>query len=103
MDGKNKNSAYTSDTKMLLLIDVLKTYDTIKYDIEFCDAIGLLKQNLVNIRKEKNHFTPEQIEKAIKAYKVDANWIFGISDQIFMGNKKGHTTLKNNKILNKTD
>lgn len=90
----NDITFYTSDKKMLQLIDLLKVYKIIKFDTEFCEAIGLLKQNLNNIKNGKNHFTPEHIEHAIKVFKVDANWIFGMSDHIFKGNIKRHTTIK---------
>lgn len=66
-----------------MLIEILKTNGTIKYDTDFCESIGLRKQNLYNIRQGKNYFTPEHIEKAIKTYKVNANWIFSVSDRIF--------------------
>ena len=78
---------YTSDIKMLYLLGTLKAYGIIRFDTEFCEAVGVLKQNLINIKKGKNHFTPEHIENAIKAYQVNANWIFGVSDKIFLGEK----------------
>ena len=91
MSGREVNKIYTSDTKMLTLIDILKAYNKIRFDKEFCDAIGLIKQNLNNIKNGSNHFTPDHIEKAVKIFDVDANWIFGISDNIFRGYKKTHT------------
>lgn len=98
---------YTSDIKMLFLLETLKAYKVIRFDTEFCETIGLLKQNLYNIKNEKNHFTPEHIEMAIKKYKVNANWIFGISDKIFLGDKfnphakeENHTQTRTQKTLN---
>lgn len=73
--------------QMILLIDILKDLGIIKFDTDFCEAIGLRKQNLYNIRKGKNKFTPDHILNAIKIYNVDANWIFGITDNVFMENR----------------
>lgn len=78
---------YTSDERILMLIDMLKAFKVIRFDTEFCEAIGLLKQNLYRIRQGKTHFTPEHIEQIILKYKVNANWIFNISDKIFLGDK----------------
>ena len=68
---------------MLALIDQLKNLEIIRFDKEFCDDIGLLKQNLVKIRNKERHFTPEHIRQAIIKYRVNANWIFGVSDKMF--------------------
>ncbi|WP_456437357.1 hypothetical protein [Psychroserpens sp.] len=46
------------------------------------------RQNLVKAKNGTKHFTPDQIENAIKVYEVNANWIFGVSDQIFNNNQK---------------
>lgn len=88
MSSEKVNDIYTSDQKMLLLIDILKSNGVIKYDVDFCEAIGLLKQNLVNIRNGKNHFTPYHIENAIKVFGINGNWIFGISDKIYLKNNE---------------
>lgn len=87
MEERKVISSYISDKKMLQLIDILKAQGSIRFDVDFCDAIGLLKQNLVNIRRDKNHFTAEHIENTIKHFQVNANWIFGISDKIFLHQK----------------
>jgi hypothetical protein len=73
----------TSDIKIIELIDILKTLGKIKYDYEFCDSIGLLKQNLRPIKIGRIHFTAKQIESICKLYDVNANWIFGLSNNIF--------------------
>ena len=72
----------TADKNILRLIEILKTSGRIKYDTEFCEAIGLRKQNLVNIKADRNHFTPEQIERVLTTYKINANWIFGLSSKM---------------------
>lgn len=73
-----------TDRQILRLIEILKEKGIIKYGTDFCNAIGMLKQNLHNVKAGRNHFTPDHIEKAVKKYKVNANWIFGMSDEIFI-------------------
>ena len=73
----------TSDKNILKLIDHLKQIQVIRFDVDFCKSIGLLKQNLANIRKGINHFTPVHIENICKVYNVNANFIFGIDYQVF--------------------
>lgn len=102
MKPQNINSGYTTDKNMLKLLNILKASGEIRFDSDFCEAIGLLRQNLVNIKNGKNHFTPEHIENAIKVFEVDANWLFGIGDQIFLGNKKRHIEKKDTFFNNST-
>lgn len=75
----------TPDHQILLLIEILKELGVIKYGTDFCEAIGLRKQNLVKIKNGTNHFTPEHIEKVVKTYNVNANWIFGVGEKVFRG------------------
>lgn len=74
---------YLSDTKIFELIQLLKSLGKIEYDKDFCDSIRVLKQNLAPIRQGKAHFTAKHIEMICKVYSVNANWIFGIENQIF--------------------
>lgn len=76
-----------TDDTMLLLIEILKELNVIKYEKEFCDAIGLAKGNLWNIRNGRNHFTPNHIRLACKEYEVNANWILGLNHKIFTHNR----------------
>ncbi|WP_341217066.1 helix-turn-helix transcriptional regulator [uncultured Wocania sp.] len=90
------NTPYTSDKKILQIIDILKSNKRIRFDSDFCEAIGVLRQTLSKIKNGEKHFTPLHIETVIKVFKVNANWIFGISDEIFLDEK---FKLKNTKIL----
>ncbi len=88
------------DKHILQLIEILKNSGKIRYDTEFCEAIDLRKQNLVNIKAGRNHFTPEHIEKVIKQYHVNANWIFGVSEKIFSSTyTHSHTEQANKGII----
>ncbi|WP_299153142.1 hypothetical protein [uncultured Christiangramia sp.] len=91
-----------SDETMLLLMYILLGNKTIRFKTDFCRDLGLLKQNLKNIEDGKNHFTPEHIERAVKKYKVNANWIFGVSNKIFIDDKylKGNLNTSMNTSSN---
>lgn len=72
-----------ADKQMLQLIKILKASGRIRFGTEFCEAVGLRKQNLYKIQNGLNHFTPDHIERAVKKYKVNANWICGVSKEVF--------------------
>jgi len=76
-----------TDKKMLELIGILKGSGKIRFEKEFCNAIGLKQQNLSRVRKGERHFTPEQIRLACKEYGVDANWIVGEEENTFRKKK----------------
>lgn len=78
------------DRKILELLQLLKDWGVIRFDKQFCEAIGLRKQNLYNIKSGRNHFTPEHIEKIVKVYKVNANWIFGASSNMALNSDREH-------------
>lgn len=72
-----------SDKKMIELVDILKASGKVRFDNDFCESIGLLKQNLSRIRSGDAHFTPDHIRNACKEYKVNANWVLGLEDNIY--------------------
>ena len=74
----------TPDRQMLRLIEILKSSGRIRFGTEFCQAVGLRKQNLYKIQNGDNHFTIDHVEKAVKEFGVNANWIFGMSEEIFL-------------------
>lgn len=74
---------YKSDIKIFELIQLLKSLGKIKFDYEFCDAIDIQKQNLAPIKKGLAHFTAKHIENICRIYDVNANWIFGASNNVF--------------------
>lgn len=78
----------TTDTRMLELIDLLKTNGTIRFTNDFCKAIDIDKQNITNIRNGRQRFTVANIEKAIAEYKVNPSWLFGVADTVFLATRK---------------
>ena len=65
------------------MIDVLKANGTIRFDTQFCEAVGITKGNLWNVRNGKAHFTVKHIDAICRAYKVRTAFIFGLTDKVF--------------------
>lgn len=78
---------YTSDENIIRLIDLLKFHKKISTIKEFCEEIGVLEQTVSKIKTGKNHFTVLHIEMICKKYNINANWIFGIENEIFIHKK----------------
>lgn len=68
---------------MLELIDRLQSAGIIRYRQEFLDAIGFPKQNFIRVEQGSQHFTVGQIARACEEYRVNANWIMGLEDEVF--------------------
>lgn len=84
-----------TDTKILVLIDMLIAVGTIDYAKDFCAAIGMPKQSITRIKQGKAHFTTEHISNICKIYNINANWIFGSEKNIF-----NSTEVQLNKAVN---
>jgi DNA-binding Xre family transcriptional regulator len=78
---------HSTDTKILELIDLLLNTGKIIYEKDFCEAVGVLKQNLTRIKQGKAHFTAEHIKQICKVYEVNANWIFDVQKKMFNSSK----------------
>ncbi len=89
MEGK----LLIADSNMLLLIGMLKTTGHIRFQQDFCDAIGMLKQNIRNVKNGSQHFTAEHIRLACEVYNVNANWILGIEQSQMFRAKIHHLPL----------
>lgn len=76
---------------MLELYEILRRTGQVKTQTDFCEPVGILRQNFYQIQNPDvsgriQHFTPEHIQAACKRWKVDANWIFGLSNEPFKSN-----------------
>jgi hypothetical protein len=80
------------DRKMFEAIATLKYRGDIRFRQEFCDAIEIPKQNIRQVRLGRQHFTAKQIMLACKEYNINANWIFGLSDQFSRVHAEAKTT-----------
>ena len=97
-----------SDLKILELIELLKSSGKIRFKKEFYDEIGLKKQNIFWIKNQDNqehqsyHFTAEHIIKICNRYNVNANWIIGIENNVFLTSKSTINKEVNKKVVSAT-
>jgi predicted ArsR family transcriptional regulator len=76
------------DQRMLELIDRLTAAGIIRFRQEFLDVVGFPKQNFVRVEQGRQHFSPEQIARACETYRINANWILGLEDQVAAGKRR---------------
>lgn len=88
---------YISDTRMLLCIERLIQIGAVQSANEFANTVGLQRQNLVRIKKELTHFTPEHIYKACRHYNINANWVFGLESNMLRAMMPSNKTKLKNK------
>jgi|GEM_PF-6127734 len=86
---------FTSDQQILKIPKILKKLRRLSSLMQFHEETNISKQHFTNVRHQKKygvpvHFTPKQIETVIKIYKINANWIFGVSDEVFEGILEQH-------------
>ena len=74
---------YTSDKRIIKLIEVLIFQKKVSSIRDFSIEIGVLEQTVSKIKKGKNHFTVSHIEAISKKYNVNVNWIFGFQNNVF--------------------
>ncbi len=74
---------YSTDKRILRLIDLLIFQKKINSTKEFCTEIEILNQTVSKIKKGDNHFTVSHIKKICNIYNVNANWVFGFENAVF--------------------
>lgn len=80
---------YTSDKKILDLAEILKSNQQISTDKEFCEILEIDPRNYVKVKKgdaysQRYHLTPLHIENVCKKLNINANWIFGLSTEMYI-------------------
>lgn len=76
------------DKRMFELYIILKSMGVLKYKREFAYACGLPEQNLYNIKMGRNHFTAVHVANICKFYSINANWIIGTEENLFIKPQK---------------
>lgn len=95
---------YTSDKKILELTEFLKTTNVVNSDKEFCEIIEIDPGNFAKIKKSENypnqsyHFTPLHIENVCKKLNLNANWIFGLSEEMYLKQRSSRASTLRQKI-----
>ncbi|UYW02076.1 hypothetical protein K5I29_04025 [Flavobacterium agricola] len=74
---------YDCDKRMIEVIEYLIAQKKVKNKRWFCLSIDMTPETYYKILKGINHFTTVQIQKTCDLYKVNANYIFGIEDNMF--------------------
>lgn len=74
------------DQRCLSLIKILKQSGKERYIYDVYEKIGILEQNVHNIKNGRNHFTVNHIYNFRKHYGVSLEWIFGFSDEVYINN-----------------
>lgn len=85
------------DKRMLELIDILKQRGNIRFTADFCRAIDIERQSITNIRNGKQSFQTHHILKAVQVYGISADWIYGISNKVFI--KKHAASARKDDLL----
>jgi len=81
---------------ILLLIDLLKGLQLIKFDRDFCNRIEMFAQTLNNIRKNERNFPKTKIMAVIKEFGVSSAYISDREMPVFT---EGATNGKYNKVI----
>lgn len=84
-----------TNKKLIRLIDLLIFEKKVKSSAEFCRRIGIQPQTLTKIKNGTHHFRVVYVERACKQFNVNANWIFGCSDEVY--NEKGSVKLQDSE------
>jgi transcriptional regulator with XRE-family HTH domain len=76
------------DEKVFLLIASLKQLGFIEFEKDFCEVIGLKKQNLNNIKNGLTHFTIQHLFNISKKYNANPNYFFGLEENMYRKKSK---------------
>jgi len=91
---------HITDERMLKLPEILKWDRRIRYVKEFCDRIEVPKQLPRQVKIGKQHFTAAHIARACKEFGINANFIMGIEENIYLTGKI--VTIKSITLRKKT-
>ena len=83
------------DARMILLMRHCIDTEVCDSQKEFLESIGCAQTNLRVIKLQTNHFTVEQILAACVKYKINANWVFGLQEEMKL--TKGRSAIQNLK------
>lgn len=90
----------TTDRKMLLLPDLLKSAGLIKFKEELYEVLDLDRFHFNNVKNQEKygrayHFTAEHLKIVCKVYGVNANWLVDIEEN---WQRNSSVTLKTTRL-----
>ena len=83
-----KQSLNTTDKRMLQLLEYCISNGVEPTARAWCEKIEVNATSISNIRAGMQQFTAQHIANACQHYNVDANFIFGYSQNMLRDNKK---------------
>lgn len=72
------------NSRMILLMRHCIDLELVDTQKDFLESIGMAPSQLRQVRMGKQSFTIDQIVRAAKKYKISANWILGLSDEMML-------------------
>ena len=83
-----KPPLHTTDKRMLQLLEYCLSNGIEPSARAWCQKIEVNASSISNIRSGLQQFTAQHIENACREYNVNANYIFGYTQNILRDNKK---------------
>ena len=81
-----KTDISTPEAKVIEFIDYLKESGVVRFKAEIYEKTGITRQYYTSIKRgEAKRFTSTQIQSLCEHYKINANWIFGVSEKMLRG------------------
>lgn len=74
------------EERLVYFIDMLKDSGRIRFKNEFFDKTGIKRQYYTKVRNGEIRFTTNHISQICKHYNLNANWVFGTQDNMFLEN-----------------
>jgi len=76
------------DQAVFDIIDTLMEKGVVDNVQDFCERVGMFKQSITEIYKGIRHFNVKQIREICQVFNVNANYIFGFSENKFRPKNK---------------
>lgn len=74
----------TPEERLVYFIDMLKDSGIIRFKEEFFEATGIKRQYYTKVKNGDVRFTTNHISKICEHYNLNANWVFGTQDNMFL-------------------
>lgn len=74
----------TPEERLVYFIDMLKDSGIIRFKEEFFEATGIKRQYYTKVKNGDVRFTTNHIYQICKHYNLNANWVFGTEENIFL-------------------
>lgn len=73
----------TPEKRILEFFEFLKESNQVRFYEEIYDKTGIIRQYVQGVKKGDKRFTSSQIKSICETYLINANWIFGVEDNMF--------------------